>query len=312
MSSNQRTTRPITTGTSVIGLVYDGGVMIAADTLLSYGSMAKSFNTPRLYSIEDRILLGASGEYSDLQEIVAKVKALALQETTNSMESIYVDRKLPAKSLWNYLRAVMYQKRSKMNPYWNDVVVAGWDDQAEKPFLGTVDPPRKLGGDWIWCLLGHATVAGQVESRPERRRGPGLVGGCHEGVVLPRLSCFCPHSTGQVHQRWMHCVGTLRVGSFQWMERTQHDPCRWRFGWRWGLVRKMEKKSERLYEDKKQKNHFKFQLNKIALEVHNMIIQIIQCSALACKLAELCPKRNSSFPQRYYAPSFAAIASCGI
>jgi 20S proteasome subunit beta 7 len=142
MSSNQRTTRPITTGTSVIGLVYDGGVMIAADTLLSYGSMAKSFNTPRLYSIEDRILLGASGEYSDLQEIVAKVKALALQETTNSMESIYVDRKLPAKSLWNYLRAVMYQKRSKMNPYWNDIVVAGWDDQAEKPFLGTVD---KLG-----------------------------------------------------------------------------------------------------------------------------------------------------------------------
>jgi 20S proteasome subunit beta 7 len=103
MSSNQRTTRPITTGTSVVGLVYDGGVLLAADTLLSYGSMAKSFNTPRLYSIEDRILVGASGEYSDLQEIIAKVKALALEEsTTSSMESIYVERKLPAKSLWNY------------------------------------------------------------------------------------------------------------------------------------------------------------------------------------------------------------------
>jgi 20S proteasome subunit beta 7 len=142
MSGNKHTTRPITTGTSVVGLVYDGGVMLAADTLLSYGSMAKSFNTPRIYNIEGRILLGASGEYSDLQEIVAKVKALALEETTNSMESIYVDRKLPAKSLWNYLRAVMYQKRSRMNPYWNDVVVAGWDEQSSKPFLGTVD---KLG-----------------------------------------------------------------------------------------------------------------------------------------------------------------------
>ena len=143
MSSNQRTTRPITTGTSVVGLVYDGGVLLAADTLLSYGSMAKSFNTPRLYSIEDRILVGASGEYSDLQEIIAKVKALALEEsTTSSMESIYVERKLPAKSLWNYLRAVMYQKRSKQNPYWNDVVVAGYDEQTSKPFLGTID---KLG-----------------------------------------------------------------------------------------------------------------------------------------------------------------------
>eukprot|EP00536_Pseudo-nitzschia_multiseries_P000089 jgi/Psemu1/299843/fgenesh1_kg.2_\ len=138
--SIQHTTRPITTGNSVIGIVYDGGVMLAADTLLSYGSMAKSFDTPRMYSIEDRIVLGASGEYSDLQEIVTRVKALALEEsTTNSIESIYVDRKLSAKSLWNYLRAVMYQKRSKMNPYWNDVVVAGWDEQTSKPFLGTVD-----------------------------------------------------------------------------------------------------------------------------------------------------------------------------
>jgi 20S proteasome subunit beta 7 len=141
MSSIQRTTRPITTGTSVVGLVYEGGVMLAADTLLSYGSMAKSFNTPRIYSIEDRILLGASGEFSDLQEIVSKVTALALEEsTTGSIESMYVGRTLSARSLWNYLRAVMYQKRSKMNPFWNDVVVAGHD--GGKPFLGVVD---KLG-----------------------------------------------------------------------------------------------------------------------------------------------------------------------
>lgn len=140
MASKQHTTRPITTGTSVVGIVYDGGVLLAADTLLSYGSMVKSFSTPRLHSIEDRILIGASGEYSDLQEIVSQVKALALEaSTTSSMESIYVDRKLSAKSLWNYLRAVMYQKRSRMNPFWNDVVVAGWDEQTSKPFLGTID-----------------------------------------------------------------------------------------------------------------------------------------------------------------------------
>jgi len=140
MASKQHTTRPITTGTSVVGIVYDGGVLLAADTLLSYGSMVKSFSTPRLHSIEDRILIGASGEYSDLQEIVAQVKALALEaSTTSSMESIYVDRKISAKSLWNYLRAVMYQKRSKMDPFWNDVVVAGWDEQTSKPFLGTID-----------------------------------------------------------------------------------------------------------------------------------------------------------------------------
>ena len=125
------------TGTSVVGLVYKGGVMLAADTLLSYGTMAKSFNTPRMVSIDNRILLGASGEFSDFQEIVAKVEALALEETTHSMESLYEERSLSAKSLWNYLRAVMYHRRSKFNPFWNDVVVAGWDKDV--PFLGVVD-----------------------------------------------------------------------------------------------------------------------------------------------------------------------------
>ena len=140
MASKQHTTRPIVTGTSVVGLTYQGGVLLAADTLLSYGSMAKSFDTPRMVSIDNRILLGASGEYSDFQEIVQRVEALALEETTQSMESRYDSRPLPAKSLWNYLRSVMYQRRSKYNPFWNDLVVAGFENDA--PFLGVVD---KLG-----------------------------------------------------------------------------------------------------------------------------------------------------------------------
>lgn len=140
MAGIQHTTQPIVTGTSVVGLKYDGGVLLAADTLLSYGSMAKSFNTPRLHAIDNKILLGASGEYSDFQEIVTRVEALALEETTKSMESLYDQRGLSAQALWNYLRAVMYQKRSKFNPFWNDLVVAGYEKEA--PFLGVVD---KLG-----------------------------------------------------------------------------------------------------------------------------------------------------------------------
>ena len=35
------TTRPIVTGTTVLGVKYSGGVMLAADTLASYGSLAR-------------------------------------------------------------------------------------------------------------------------------------------------------------------------------------------------------------------------------------------------------------------------------
>jgi 20S proteasome subunit beta 7 len=138
----QHTTRPIVTGTSVLGLVYDGGVMLAADTLLSYGSMAKSQNAERLRIIPGtRTVIGASGEYSDFQKIVELLEQKALEETTTSlMDSLYADHStaVTAASTWNYLRMVMYQRRNKQNPYWNDLVVAGTDEKGE-PFLGWVD-----------------------------------------------------------------------------------------------------------------------------------------------------------------------------
>eukprot|EP00538_Stauroneis_constricta_P005215 CAMPEP_0119551036 /NCGR_PEP_ID=MMETSP1352-20130426/4424_1 /TAXON_ID=265584 /ORGANISM="Stauroneis constricta, Strain CCMP1120" /LENGTH=249 /DNA_ID=CAMNT_0007597043 /DNA_START=154 /DNA_END=903 /DNA_ORIENTATION=- len=149
--ATKHTTRPIVTGTSVVGLQYKDGILLAADTMLSYGSMVKSFQTPRMKAIQGQILLAASGEYSDFQEICQQVDALCLEETTESMTSIYDDdsRTIPARNVWNYLRAVLYRKRSQMNPFWNTVVVAGLQppsgadsDGKAKPFLGTVD---KLG-----------------------------------------------------------------------------------------------------------------------------------------------------------------------
>lgn len=132
------TTRPITTGTSVVGLKYDGGVMLAADTLCSYGSMAKFFNTRRLVEV-DKVLLGAGGEYSDFQAIIELLEANALEEECTS--GLYDKHRSNARETWNYLRAVMYNRRNKMNPLWNDVLVAGRDAEG-KSFLGWVD---KLG-----------------------------------------------------------------------------------------------------------------------------------------------------------------------
>lgn len=42
---------PITTTTSVLGVVFDSGVALAADTLTSYGSMACFQNNPRLLPV---------------------------------------------------------------------------------------------------------------------------------------------------------------------------------------------------------------------------------------------------------------------
>lgn len=130
--TRQHTQSPIVTGTTVIGLKYKGGVMLAADTLASYGSMARYKDVRRIKSVGKGTLLGASGEISDFQSIVEKLGNLD-QEDLNQDDGY---RRSPSE-IFSYLRAMMYQRRNKMNPLWNQLLVAGF--QGGAPFLGYVD-----------------------------------------------------------------------------------------------------------------------------------------------------------------------------
>ena len=62
------------TGTSVIGITFEGGVIIAADLLGSYGSMAQFRNLPRVFKVNDLTVFGGSGDYADLQYLQDTIK----------------------------------------------------------------------------------------------------------------------------------------------------------------------------------------------------------------------------------------------
>ena len=95
------TTRPIVTGASVLGVKYNGGVMLAADTLLSYGSMAKTMDASRLIEI-DQTLIGASGEYSDFQAIQEMLEAKSLEMQSGLLqERDGNEPPMTARSMWN-------------------------------------------------------------------------------------------------------------------------------------------------------------------------------------------------------------------
>ena len=55
------------TGTSVLGLTFEGGVMLAADTLGSYGSLARFRSVSRVRKVTDNCAVAASGDYADFQ-----------------------------------------------------------------------------------------------------------------------------------------------------------------------------------------------------------------------------------------------------
>ncbi|RUS33106.1 nucleophile aminohydrolase [Jimgerdemannia flammicorona] len=115
-----RTLNPLVTGSSVIALKYKDGIMMAADNLASYGSLARFRDVERLYPVGEHTVVGASGDMSDFHYIKHVLDSLMIKET-------YIDdgHVLGTPHIYEYLFRVMYNHRSKFNPLWNSLVVGG-------------------------------------------------------------------------------------------------------------------------------------------------------------------------------------------
>ncbi|CAL5397728.1 unnamed protein product [Camellia sinensis] len=71
---------PYVTGTSVIGIKFKDGILMAADMGGSYGSTLRYKSVERLKSVGKHSLLGASGEINDFQEILCNLDKLILYD----------------------------------------------------------------------------------------------------------------------------------------------------------------------------------------------------------------------------------------
>jgi len=126
------TQSPIVTGASVLAVKYADGVMLMADTLGSYGSMGMFKHLTRMRQVNDTTLFAASGEYSDLQHIAKLLEQLRIHDFTQDDGAV-----LTPAEVHSYLGRVMYNRRSKVDPLWNQVITAGFD--KGKSFLGMTD-----------------------------------------------------------------------------------------------------------------------------------------------------------------------------
>jgi 20S proteasome subunit beta 7 len=121
------TTNPIVTGTSVVALKYKDGVMFAADTLGSYGTLARFMQLERIKAFGD-VLVAGSGDLSDLQYVFDEITALRVREFTHDD-----GHSLSAKEMWSYLTRVLYSRRNQGDPLYVQLVV------ADPKFLALVD-----------------------------------------------------------------------------------------------------------------------------------------------------------------------------
>lgn len=117
------TQQPIVTGTSVLGIKYKDGVMLASDTLASYGSMAQIRDIERMIKVGEYTVVGASGDMSDFQYISHTLEGLVIDEYQQND-----GHSLSPRHIYEVLCRIMYSRRSKVNPLWNSLIVGGVKD----------------------------------------------------------------------------------------------------------------------------------------------------------------------------------------
>lgn len=137
--TNQHTTSPIVTGTSVVAIKYNNGVVMAADNLASYGSLLRFPGIERLHKVGNNTMVGISGDVSDMQYLLEILDELSVEHNYDNDEySDNVDQ-LEPDYIFTYLANLMYHRRTKMNPLWNALIVAGVNSKTGEPFLQYVN-----------------------------------------------------------------------------------------------------------------------------------------------------------------------------
>ena len=99
----------------------------------SYGSLARFSDVKRLRTFADSSVIGFGGDVSDMQYLDRLLQSLGVNENYST-----TGHTLNAKNLHTYLSKIMYKRRSDFNPLWNNLLVAGLDDQGA-PFLSFAD-----------------------------------------------------------------------------------------------------------------------------------------------------------------------------
>ena len=93
----------------------------------------------KLHTFSNGAVIAVSGEFSDYQEIVQELEAMMYVfrsvSVCSSDQSRYEDTNsvITPYETSNYIRALLYSKRNEFKPYWNDILVAGYDDG--KPYV---------------------------------------------------------------------------------------------------------------------------------------------------------------------------------
>ncbi|XP_068030894.1 proteasome subunit beta type-4 [Anomalospiza imberbis] len=208
-----RTLSPMVTGASVLGLKFSGGVMLAADMVGSYGSLARFRGISRLLKVNDSTVLGASGDLADFQHLRQLLEQMVIDEELLGDGHSYSPR-----ALHSWLTRVLYNRRSKINPLWNTVLIAGV--YGGESFLGYVDmlgvayeaPSLATGfGAYLAQPLLRAELERDRDRLPTREEARELLERCLRVLYYRDARSFNRYEVATVTEKGVELEGPLTL-----------------------------------------------------------------------------------------------------
>ncbi|MFW9793212.1 MAG: proteasome subunit beta [Candidatus Thorarchaeota archaeon] len=148
------------TGATVVGIKCSDGVVVATDSLITWGTFILSEKGVKAFKLTDTIVLASAGLTSDYQMLVNRLQAQIKLYELNQKKAITV------KALSKMLANTLYARR--MAPLFIQTVVVGVD--ANGPQLFTLDMGGSLIPDEFTATgSGTATAYGVLEEgfKPE-------------------------------------------------------------------------------------------------------------------------------------------------
>jgi len=120
-------------GATAVGITFDGGVILAAEKRISFGTYVVSKTGKKTFRITDHVGAACAGMVADMQILIRQVESLA------KIRALELRRPMPPNSIAKLVSVMLFERR--YFPLLTQVIIGGVDS---KPVIYTLDPLGSL------------------------------------------------------------------------------------------------------------------------------------------------------------------------
>ncbi|XP_038598175.1 proteasome subunit beta type-9 [Tachyglossus aculeatus] len=161
-----QTSGDVSTGTTIMAVEFDGGVVVGSDSRVSAGQAVVGRVFDKLARLHDHIYCAVAGSLADVQA-VSDMAAYHLE-----LHSMELENSPPVVAAANVVKNITYKYREELSA---NMLIAGWDCQKGGQVYGTLGgiltrQPFAVGGSGSVYIYGYVDAAYRPDMTPAECR----------------------------------------------------------------------------------------------------------------------------------------------